>query len=280
MKTIVTHHAPDLDAITAAWIIKRFLPNWQDASIAYVPAGQTLRNEMVDSDPAILHVDTGFGVLDHHQTNEFTCAAIKAYNYVNKTISQQNSWNNEALVRMAETANFFDHFHDATLPDAKADYHLFSAVYIIDGLKHIFPDNDDKITEFGFVMLDGLYKVFQEVAWGESILEKDGVEFTTVWGKGIGCETLNDAVLKVAAKSGYVVVVRKDPNKGYVRIKGMPGTDVDFTSTYEVLKQKDPHATWFLHSSKKILLNGTTKNPDMRPTKLTLNEIIEVLKKE
>jgi hypothetical protein len=59
----------------------------------------------------------------------------------------------------------------------------------------------------------------------------------------------------------------------------MPGTKVDFTQAYEALMKKDPQATWFLHASKKILLNGTTKNPDMKPTKLSLDEIIEVLKK-
>jgi hypothetical protein len=40
----------------------------------------------------------------------------------------------------------------------------------------------------------------------------------------------------------------------------------------------DPQATWFLHVSKKMLLNGSPKNPKMKPTKLPLNDIIEVLK--
>ena len=118
----------------------------------------------------------------------------------------------------------------------------------------------------------------QEKVWAEEIIETDGIKFKSQWGKAIAFETLNDAVLKVSQKMGYVVSVRKDPKKGYVRIKGLPGTSVDFTRSYETLKQKDPQATWFLHSSKKILLNGTTKNPDMRPTKLSLDKIIEVLK--
>jgi len=53
---------------------------------------------------------------------------------------------------------------------------------------------------------------------------------------------------------------------------------VDLTSTYEKLRKMDPVATWFLHVSKKMLLNGTPKNPKMKPTKLRLNDIIEVLK--
>ena len=82
---------------------------------------------------------------------------------------------------------------------------------------------------------------------------------------------------------GYVVVVRRDPRKGYLRIKARPDKDekdkgVDLTLAYEKLKKMDPSATWFLHVSKKMLLNGTTKNPKMKPTKLPLSVIIGVLK--
>jgi hypothetical protein len=82
---------------------------------------------------------------------------------------------------------------------------------------------------------------------------------------------------------GYVVVIRRDPRKGYVRIKARPNESehskgVDLTLASEKLSKMDPTATWFLHVSKKMLLNGTPKNPKMRPTKLSLNDIIEVLK--
>jgi hypothetical protein len=46
---------------------------------------------------------------------------------------------------------------------------------------------------------------------------------------------------------------------------------------YEQMRKMDPDATWFLHVGKKMLLNGSTKNPDMKPTKLSLPEIIKVL---
>jgi hypothetical protein len=82
---------------------------------------------------------------------------------------------------------------------------------------------------------------------------------------------------------GYVVVVRRDPRKGYLRIKAKPNKSdddkgVDLTLTCEKLSKMDPQATWFLHVSKKMLLNGSPKNPKMKPTKLPLNDIIEVLK--
>jgi hypothetical protein len=64
-----------------------------------------------------------------------------------------------------------------------------------------------------------------------------------------------------------------------VRIKASPKFEIDLTNTYEQLKKMDPDATWFLHVSKKMLLNGTPKNPKMKPTKLSLSAIISVLKK-
>ncbi|RJR15095.1 hypothetical protein C4579_03440 [Candidatus Microgenomates bacterium] len=279
MFTVVTHKTPDLDAITATWLIKRFLPNWQDAIVAFVPAGKTLKNEPADSDPHVWHVDTGFGQLDHHQSDEYTCAAKKTYEYLMNHVSRGQVWENEALARIVEVVNFMDHFREVTLSDANADYHMFHAAYIIDGFKVMYPQDDQKILDLGFAILDGIYKVMQEKVWAEEIMEKEGIKFETPWGKGIAFETLNDTVLKIAQKSGYAVAIRKDPHKKYVRIKGTPETAVDFTKAYEAFKKKDPQATWFLHSSKKILLNGTTKNPDMRPTKLTLEEVIAVLKK-
>ena len=89
---------------------------------------------------------------------------------------------------------------------------------------------------------------------------------------------------------GYVIVVRKDPRKGYVRIKAKPlstinnqqstiNKNIDLTLVYERLKKMDPQATWFLHIGRKMLLNGSVKNPKMKPTKLSLTEIIKVLEK-
>ena len=78
---------------------------------------------------------------------------------------------------------------------------------------------------------------------------------------------------------GYALILRKDPRKGYIRIKGSPKFDVDLTSAYEQFKKMDPEATWFLHVGKRMLLNGTTKNPKMKPTSLSLDQIISVLKK-
>jgi len=128
-------------------------------------------------------------------------------------------------------------------------------------------------------VLDALLHKFESRVWAEKELKKRGQEFETRFGKALGIETINDSVVDLSQKMGYVIVVRKDPRKGYVRIKAHPGKEIDLTLVYEKLKKMDPEATWFLHVSKKMLLNGSVKNPKMRPTTLTLDEITEVLKK-
>jgi len=127
-----------------------------------------------------------------------------------------------------------------------------------------------------------LQKFIENRIWAENEIEEKGVKFETKWGKGLGLETINDTVVKLAQLMGYVVVVRKDPRKGYVRIKARPDEigkkGLDLTLVSEKLKKMDPQATWFLHVSGKMLLNGTPKNPKMKPSKLSLQEIIEVLR--
>jgi len=283
MKTIVTHLVPDLDAISSVWLLKRFLPGWESAEVRFVPAGKTLNNDIVDSDPDIIHVDTGMGMLDHHQTSENTCAAKRTLDYI---LRDQKSGGKilkktevEALERMVEVINDVDHFKDAYYPRAEADFYDFSLTGMLDGWKLFYGDDSLKLLDLGMTALDGVYKKFQDKIWAEREIDEKGVPFESYWGKAIGVETINDETLKVAQKKGYVLVVRKDPHKDYVRIKGLPDSSVDLTRVYEKLMRKDREATWFLHVGKKMLLNGSSKNPETRATKLTLREIIEALKK-
>ncbi|MBI4999253.1 hypothetical protein HZB97_00595 [Candidatus Gottesmanbacteria bacterium] len=134
------------------------------------------------------------------------------------------------------------------------------------------------MVDLGLTCLDGIYKQFQNKVWAEKLLKEEGIEFETRWGKAIGIETGNDEVVHTGQKQGYVLVVRKDPKKGYVRIKSLPDPKMNLTRLAEVLKKTDPEATWFLHASKHMILNGSTKNPKMKSTRLSLGEIIEVIK--
>lgn len=274
MKTIVTHIGPDLDAIASIWLVKTFLPGWEEASMAFVPAGTSLEGKPPDDNPEILHVDTGFGRFDHHQTDADICASSLVYDEIKR---QKGS--DPALERMIVLINDVDHFREVFYPNPTADFWDFGIVAQIDGWRLMHSDNPIRIVEFGMAALDGIYKVFQNKIWAEKELKEKGVEFSTKWGDAIGVETTNDEVVHLGQKMGYVLVVRKDPKKGYLRIKTIPKAEIDLTEVYNTLAGAEPEATWFLHASRHMLLNGSTKNPTMKPTKKSLAEIIEVIKR-
>ena len=292
MKILVTHDSPDLDGGTAIWLIKRFLPNWGNAVVKYVPAGERLNPSKTPSlsvvektkDDEIIHVDTGMGALDHHQTSDGgVCGASLTWDYVRMQSSEfgiQNEKINtriEAIDRIVKVVTDIDHFREVFWPDPAADFQEFSLVNILEGLKVEKPGQNDLYLEFILTSLDALLHDFENRIWAEDEIKK-AKTFETSKGKGIGLETINDQSVKLSQKLGFAIAVRKDPRKGYVRVKARPDSGIDLTKTYEQLKKMDPNATWFLHASKKMLLNGSVKNPKMRPSILSLDKLIEVLK--
>jgi len=301
MKIIVTHASPDWDAITSVWLIKKYLPGWQDAAVQFVPAGERCKGANVQSIDAIeriggdevIHVDTGLGPLDHHQTaSDQVCGASLTWDFVRGELEKQGEKltdeHREAVTRIVRVVVAIDHFKEVFWPDAVADYQEFSLFGILEGLKYEKPDADAYFVDFGMLCLNFVLADFENRIWAEKEIKEKGIQFETRYGKGLGFETLNDTVLKLSQKMGYILVVRKDPRKGYVRIKALPEEKqetrskkqgVDLTLIYEQLKKIDPDATWFLHVSKKMLLNGSPKNPKMRATKLSLSEIIKVLER-
>jgi hypothetical protein len=299
MKYVVVHTSPDMDAITSAWLIKRFLAGWEDAEVKFVPAGDRIgplpKGQSFDfaiekiGQDEYLQADTGMGPLDHHQIQSIkVCATTLTFDFVKQydLAKRQPPFNPEKLEALQRMVNYVlevDHFQEIFRKDALADYNDFSVVNILDGLKLEKPNSDSYYFDFISQCLDALLHDFENKIWAEKEIKEKGIEFETRWGKGLGMESINDSVVKLAQLMGYVVVVRRDPRKGYLRIKAKPNKSdddkgVDLTLTCEKLSKMDPQATWFLHVSKKMLLNGSPKNPKMKPTKLPLNDIIEVLK--
>ena len=192
MKIIVTHSLPDIDAISSAWILKRFLPGWDEAEIKFVPAGNRYKDKKAvpDSDfentiemygeDEVIHVDTGMGPLDHHQTpDENVCGATRALDFAlihNKKELKDEKL--EAVRRIVGVVVDIDHFKELYRPDPLAYYHDFSLVNILDGLKLQKPDSDQFYTDFIFQALDALVaaacgdrkrKMRGSAGWNDSI---------------------------------------------------------------------------------------------------------------
>ena len=276
MKTIVTHLAPDLDAITACWLVKNFMPGWKNAQIITVPAGKTYQDKQVDTDKDIIHVDTGLGKYDHHQTNSNTCAARLVFKALEKNYSLSTK-NIPVLARLTSYVNEIDHFQDVFYPEAKADRYEFSLAQLIEGL-HKTIKNDQSVIEIAFKLLDGILIVLKNKIAAESEI-KSGYIFDSCYGHSIVMETGNSDSLKLAQKSGFSFGAIKDPRKGNIRIKTLPLAKYDLTPLYEKIIKVDKKATWFLHVSRHMLLNGSSKNPDFIPSSLSSAQLIAIIKK-
>lgn len=276
MKTIVTHMSPDLDAITSVWLIRKFIPGWQDAEIKFVPAGLTLSNLPPDDNGEIIHVDTGLGKFDHHQSNAKTCASEKILKYL-----LENDFLPQKLVKPLEALTQYviedDHFLEIYYPEPDSiRYEFLLGGLVKDSLKIALGD-DKKIAETAFIILDGTLGKLKNRLSAEEEMQK-GITFTTYLGKAFAIESPNDEVLRYAQKIGYKLVIRKDPKFGNIRIKCPPDEKLDLTPIYNKILKVDRVGFWYLHASKHMLLNGSPKRPEQTPSPLTLPKLIEIIK--
>lgn len=273
MKIIVTHYSPDFDALAACWLIKRYFPGWSKASIKFVPAGETLEDASVDSNSSVIHVDTGLGKFDHHQNNRNTSATKLVFEY----LREKNLVNKKEILpleRMIEIVTMIDHFNEVFLPEPTSDIYDFNLHQLIDGLKNIV-QNDIKTCEMTFPLFDAALIGFKNKVRAEDEIKR-GFIFESKWGKSLAMENRVEESIKLAQKRGYYLVIRRNPENGMIRIKARPDTKNGLDELYLKLKNSDSKATWYLHPSKRILLNGSMKNPKTKSSTLTLRRIIEI----
>ncbi len=277
MKTIVAHLSVDLDAVLGIWLLKRFRPGWKDAQLKFVPAGETLDSRPVDEDPDIIHVDTGLGMFDHHQIKDVNLSAAKlVFDYLvkNKHIKTHDQ---EPLSRIVDFTVQIDNFKEIFFPEPTSDIYDFSLYQIIEGLKGIIIADEERC-ELSFKLLDAVLQTFRNKVRAEEEIQQ-GLIFQSHWGKSLAIETSNEEALRLALLLGFKLVVRKDPERGNIRVKTRPGEGLDLTPLYQKLKEADLQATWFFHISKTMLLNGSSKDTKSVPSSLTLKKVVEIIKK-
>lgn len=279
MKKIVTHINPDLDAVTSVWLIKKFLPGWEEAEIDFCKYQSTYDGKPVDSNPDILHVDVSEGKLDHHQLEEITSATKLCFNYVKEQRKGQplRDLDEKALIQIIKVVTEADNARDLSWPETKTGRNNFYLHNLIAGIRGL-AGSDEEAMNFGLKGMDAVFHQVKKSIDAEEELKK-GIEFETKWGKAIGVETGNDNVLWEGEKKGYCLVIRKDTESGGVRIYSRYDSDVDLKEAYNKFRELDPNSEWYLHQSKKLLLNMAS-GKEMRPTRLSLEEIIGVIRKE
>lgn len=287
MRLLVTHHSPDLDAIGSVWMLRNFdAQHYADAKVAFVDPGKTVTPEDVSAQgfanysfEEITHVDTGLGEFDHHQADrgqQHLSATSLTYEHVCKIHPELK--NDQALKTLVELITDIDHFAECFWPEANHPRYALMLHEVIDGIQRAGLHTDETQLHFGLTCLNGVYRKLEDLEKSKQEMA-EGKEFETKWGKGIAVETGTDAVIKYAQKAGYTVVIKKDPEEGTARIKGIPIPGLDLTPLADEVMRIDTIGTWYFHPAKTMLLNGSDKARERKPTPLSLAALVELAEK-
>jgi hypothetical protein len=285
-KLIVAHHAPDLDAITSVWLLKRFdSQRYASAKVAFVNPGDTISLKEAEEEfncqlHEVTHVDTGLGEFDHHQAERASreiCASTLVFDYLKKV--RPEIAENRALEEMIKIVVDVDHFGEIYWPEAKENRFVFTLHELIHGHESIEPHDDDSQLHFGMSALDCAYAEMTNRLKAEEIIAEKGIEFDIKEGKCIGLETQNDESIKLSQVKGYILAVRKDSEYGHIRIKVRPDAQLNLDKLYQAIKEIDQKATWFYHASGKMLLNGSIKHRNQVASSLSLKGVIHLIQK-
>jgi hypothetical protein len=262
---IVGHLSPDLDCLAAIWILVRF-GKAEEADLQFVPSGQTYQGMPADADAGIVHVDTGGGMFDHHQSADPTLSAAEL---VRRQIAPQD----EALRRMIEQVSRIDNA-DAGMGRMPV---FFNINDLIAGYNALYPTRPHHVARAMLPNLDAWYEHEQRQLRLERAFNKR-VEFQTRWGLGIAMQSDDGGSSKLAYSHGAVLYAYRD-RKGYMGVAAQRRSHVDLEPIYRDLKRLDGDADWYLHPSHRLLLCGTPKAPPRSFSTLSLNELVGVLKK-
>jgi len=274
-KLIVTHLRPDLDACASVWLIRRFYPNFTQAEFSFVPSGDTYQNQLADSDKQIIHVDTGLGRFDHHQFRRRLSASLRIYQYLEEEVKWR-TLDQIVLERMVELVTMIDNFEEVDFDNPTSDIYELQINQILEGIK-LNESSDHQVMELMLPVLDGLFAILKRKVMAETELEK-GEEFKIGQFKAIYLRSRSKEVSKLAEKGGYQLVLLKDPERGNVNIRVHPRAKFTLDHVYQVIIKKEPDDLWFYHASGHLLLNGSNSHPQ-KPTKLTVKELITIIKK-
>lgn len=260
--TIVGHLAPDLDCLTAIWMLIRF-DNAASAELEFVPAGTTWQNQPVDSNPRIIHVDTGGGRFDHHQRKTRTLCSAEL---VRRAVAPYDA----ALERIVRQVCQIDH---ALAPASEMGFFNINA--LITGYNLLFPNRPRHVA---FAMLPNLDAWYEQES-RQIRLERafaQRVEFDTRWGLGIAMESDDGGSSKLAYRHGAILYAYRDGH-GWMGIAAQARSDVDLTPIYHDLRVIDGDADWYLHPSTRLLLCGSPKAPPRVPSHLSLPDLVHVI---
>lgn len=266
MKTLVTHINPHLDDICAIWLFKKYHPDFKDAAVEFISASGDKANQ--DSEDKVF-LGTGGGRFDEHKEGLDTCAGSLVYEFLKeKELLPKDTLTQQALEKLINWNLLID-----TGKAANSQFDEFSVQSFI-RTKDNSPRTSNKSVELGREILDRILEVLKRKE--QSIIDwEKREEFETKLGKSyaVVSETVDREFCR--EQSGELFLMY-DPKYRSVQFFG---PKVDLEPIYRKVKEIDPQADWFLHQSHHLVICGSSSAPDSNPSKLSLEELIEIAKR-
>jgi hypothetical protein len=269
MPRIVTHVRPHLDDICAAWLVRRFWRGFGDAPVSFINNAD--RPVDVDASPDKIYVGVGRGRFDEHRGVLDACAASLVWDELHPT-AEADDLTKRAVGRLVAWVLAEDTGRLKTGAERE-----FSVPSLIDGRFFASGESSESATAFGLEILDALLENLR----GRLRLEDDWAgrrEFQSHFGRAVALVTDEREVDSYAYAQGFDLVLIVDHAGTYRTFRARADAPIDLTPVAEALAERDPDAKWFFHHSKHLLILGGDHGGGPKPSRLSLDEMIELVK--
>lgn len=266
--TILTHIRPHLDDLCGIWLLSKYSPEHKDAEFMYVPSSKAI--EWLKEHPKAVGVGTGRGKFDEHKGDLEECAASLVWADVRDNVKDDAE--RIAIDRIVAWVLQVDTGMTAMMP-----YRQFALPSVFLGVYKHFEGDNEKLRGVAFTILEGLLLMEKNTVTLEKEWEQR-VVFNSRFGPAVAFVTSADGAEDFAYSQGFDLVVTRNPSNTYFNIRAKAGTLADLTPVHKELLKRDPTADWFFHHSKKMLICGGYLAPETPLSKLTLEELIELVK--
>lgn len=302
MSMIVGHISPDWDCLTALWLLRRFDPALENATIKLVNAGNPDAAILAEADAV---VDTGRVCnyttkrYDHHQMDDpnSTCAALLVYEHLlqmNNTLSYLAPL--VYLVFAGDTGK------------SEADESRKTGIHaILSQMKHD-QYNDETIMQHCFPILDAIetqlelslknvllfgYDVYiKRYQERQNALIEQGIEPYVVYrskdSRVIALQNAPQQATQIAFEQGASLVVWANYPENAIGINRARGIDThlgdlidglqDFIRPFKFYQSMHSElSTWYRHAAGFFAGRGTAKAPREDPVVIELAELAQLI---
>jgi hypothetical protein len=270
-KALVTHVIPHLDDIAALWLLVRFDPSARKAPLKFIetaPEGVKLAKGEVG-------VGVGRGIYDEHKGDKKDSAVSLVWKDLKRRGLTPKGLRGRALAALVD----FVRRGDMGAFIGKEGPGIPTAT-TLRALAKLPGESSRSATLVGFRLLDAELVLYEERARIDAAIAR-GKKFATKWGRGIGIsvEAVPGMVSGRIAELGYAMVVLRYPSKGFLHVRATPGTKVDLSALARLVMKEEPQARWYLHHSKKMLLQGDWVAPVSTRTRYGVAGMIRLIRK-